>query len=217
LFRTDSKCLSHSPNLSFPTRCVQTTEAWGVVSGGWLALAIVLDESVSRTQAGGRAIGKSVLGRAHVLRNGDLLTAITPIWLAKLSHSCQELTTLLWITKKPIFSKYLFSRSTPGLPPERSWSAMSMLREVPIKISFGDLAVEHLAAFDQALLQPLSTQLAKRTFAQIIDGLPTNDMYDGNLAVPQEEIWGHLEPSANSVEAVKDFRKRFRSDILQFC
>lgn len=47
--------------------------------------------------------------------------------------------------------------------------------EQRVKASVDDLPADHLFAFNRTLNSILSTALAERTFAQIIDGLPTRD------------------------------------------
>ena len=47
--------------------------------------------------------------------------------------------------------------------------------EQTVKVSVNDLQADHLFAFNRTLNSILSTALAERTFAQIIDGLPTRD------------------------------------------
>lgn len=92
---------------------------------------------------------------------------------------------------------------------------MSTPVDTPTKVSAGELAPEHLEALNQALFHVLSTTVAERTLAQIVDGLPTSDMYGGYLAVPREEIWHNAEPSSASTETVKAFRRSFRPDTFQ--
>ena len=45
--------------------------------------------------------------------------------------------------------------------------------EQSVKVSVSNLQGDHLFAFNRTLSSVLSTALAERTFAQIIDGLPT--------------------------------------------
>jgi hypothetical protein len=92
---------------------------------------------------------------------------------------------------------------------------MAMPSNASIKVSVVELSLEHLAAFNQALLHVLSSNFAERTFAQIADGLPTKDIYGGYLTVPREEIWHYVEPCPGSVEAVKAFRRSFQPNTLE--
>lgn len=47
--------------------------------------------------------------------------------------------------------------------------------EQTVKVSVNDLQADHLFAFNRTLSSILSTTIAERTLAQIIDGLPTRD------------------------------------------
>jgi hypothetical protein len=47
----------------------------------------------------------------------------------------------------------------------------------PMRIALTNLTLERYSALERAMSNVLSTSLASETFAQIVDGLPTRDVY----------------------------------------
>lgn len=83
------------------------------------------------------------------------------------------------------------------------------------KVSISNLTTEHLDIFVKTLSKVLSTNLAERTFSQVIDGLPTCDVYDKYGECRREDIDAHEEPCPDSVEAFKRFRADFSPNTLE--
>ncbi|KAL2008825.1 hypothetical protein VTN00DRAFT_7019 [Thermoascus crustaceus] len=81
------------------------------------------------------------------------------------------------------------------------------------KVAANHLGPEHLEAFDQTLRRILSTDLTGYTLAQIVDGLPTRDVYY-DYANYHAKIDNHVEPKPESVEMVNTLQENFRPDAL---
>jgi hypothetical protein len=57
----------------------------------------------------------------------------------------------------------------------------------PMRIALANLTPEHYSVLERAISNILSTGLASETFAQIVDGLPTRDVYQRLLwLVPKQ-------------------------------
>lgn len=83
------------------------------------------------------------------------------------------------------------------------------------KLKANILPALHLNVFEKCLSMVLSTDLAKRTFSQIIDGLPTCDVYSRyNSHYRREDIGAHTEPCPDSIEAFKRFREVVNPSVL---
>ncbi|KAI5459331.1 hypothetical protein BGZ63DRAFT_390730 [Mariannaea sp. PMI_226] len=82
-----------------------------------------------------------------------------------------------------------------------------------------DLDTQHQEIFRKALSNLLSTELAERTFAQILDGLPTLESADDSFIVlgghPIREI-NHIEICDGFLEKARQFRSEFDPSTLDF-
>lgn len=77
------------------------------------------------------------------------------------------------------------------------------------------LEPERRTAFEQTLCRILSTDLARRAYAQIIDGLPTADAFGEYGSGCREDINGHLDPCPGAVEQFNTFRASFNPSDLE--
>ena len=84
--------------------------------------------------------------------------------------------------------------------------------EQTVKVSVDDLQADHLFAFNHTLSSILSTTLAERTFAQIIDGLPTRDDV-GYFPIYSKEIGDNTASSPEAMEAARELREHFTTYI----
>ncbi|TVY13463.1 hypothetical protein LARI1_G009151 [Lachnellula arida] len=73
-----------------------------------------------------------------------------------------------------------------------------------------ELAHDHLSTFKRTLTGILSTTLAERTFAQIIDGLPTRDDV-GYFPTYSQEIRDNAASSAEAMGAARRLREHFNT------
>jgi hypothetical protein len=80
--------------------------------------------------------------------------------------------------------------------------------EQAAKVSVNDLKADHLLVFNRTLSSILSTKLAERTFAQIIDGLPTRDDV-GYFPTYSLEIHDNTTSSLEAMEAARGLREYF--------
>ena len=88
------------------------------------------------------------------------------------------------------------------------------IREQTARISVNDLQDDHLFAFNRTLGSILTSALAQRTFAQIIDGLPTRDDI-GYFPTYSKEIANNPTSSPGAMEAAKELQQRFNTYISQ--
>ncbi|CZR55545.1 uncharacterized protein PAC_05433 [Phialocephala subalpina] len=84
--------------------------------------------------------------------------------------------------------------------------------EQTVKGSVNDLQADHLFAFNRTLSSILSTTFAERTFAQIIDGLPTRDDV-GYFPTYSKEIGDNTASSPEAMEAARELREHFTTYI----
>jgi hypothetical protein len=92
---------------------------------------------------------------------------------------------------------------------------MSTTDQKPVKISIMDnLEPLHVKYFHQLLQNILSTDLAERTFAQIIDGLPTRDDV-GYFPTYSHEIKNNSRSSSEAMKAAKVFRENINVDTVE--
>jgi len=75
-------------------------------------------------------------------------------------------------------------------------------------VSVNDLKADYLLVMNRTLSSILSTKLAERTFAQIIDGLPTRDDV-GYFPTYSMEIRDNTESSPEAMEAARGLREHF--------
>ena len=81
-----------------------------------------------------------------------------------------------------------------------------------MKIALDDLQDDYLFTFNRTLSSILSTTLAERTFAQIIDGLPTRDDV-GYFPTYSKEIGDKTASSPEAMEAARRLREHFNTYI----
>jgi hypothetical protein len=84
--------------------------------------------------------------------------------------------------------------------------------EQTVEVSVDELQADLVFAFNRALSSILSTTLAERTFAQIIDGLPTRDDV-GYFPTYSKEIADNIAPSPEAIEAARGLREHFNTYI----
>lgn len=79
------------------------------------------------------------------------------------------------------------------------------------------LCEEHRNPFEKALRRILNTELAEHTYAEILDGLPTNDSYR-DLYYPREghPSLQHLKLCPGVRERAREFRSSFDITALKF-
>lgn len=82
--------------------------------------------------------------------------------------------------------------------------------EQTVKVFVNDLQADHLFAFNRTLGSILSTKIAERTFAQIIDGLPTRDDV-GYFPTYSNEIGDNTAPSPEAMEAARGLREHYNT------
>lgn len=75
-----------------------------------------------------------------------------------------------------------------------------------------DLQSDHLLAFKRTLSNILSTALAERTIAQIIDGLPTRDDV-GYFPIYSNEIAGNTASSPEAMQAARELHQHLSTYI----
>jgi hypothetical protein len=79
-----------------------------------------------------------------------------------------------------------------------------------VKVSVDNLPADHLFAFNRTLSSILSTTLSERTFAQIIDGLPTRDDV-GFFPTYSREIRDNTTSSPEALEAARGLREHLNN------
>jgi hypothetical protein len=82
--------------------------------------------------------------------------------------------------------------------------------EQTVKVSMNDLQDDHHFAFNRTLSSVLSTTLAERTFAQIIDGLPKRGDV-GYFPTYSKEIGDNTASSPEAMEAARGLREHFNT------
>lgn len=89
-----------------------------------------------------------------------------------------------------------------------------MATNVASKVDVCSLAPDHLQAFAKALCRVVRADHTKYALAQIIDGLPTRDVYL-SYGWNQPAIANRLEPSFESFDTVYEFVDNFMP-LLQY-
>ncbi|KAM0209437.1 hypothetical protein ACHAQI_006484 [Fusarium lateritium] len=79
------------------------------------------------------------------------------------------------------------------------------------------LDLEHRQAFEQALMRVLGTDVAEKTFAQIIDGLPIYESY-AEFHWPQDghPATHHTKLCSGMLDKAREFRSAFAFEFLDF-
>lgn len=81
------------------------------------------------------------------------------------------------------------------------------------KVAVSDLEPDHLQAFTKALRRVMKADHTRYALAQIVDGLPTRDVY--KVYGPRwRALNDHLEPSSEAIEMAREFVTNFRPDAL---
>jgi hypothetical protein len=83
------------------------------------------------------------------------------------------------------------------------------------RIALSNLTPQHYSALERAMSNILSTDLASETFAQIVDGLPTRDVYQDYYGSYRDDYHSNLEPSQLAMGVVEAYREDFSIGILQ--
>lgn len=87
------------------------------------------------------------------------------------------------------------------------------------RISVAELDIEHREIFSRAISSVLNTNLAEFTYAQILDGLPTAEVfrnrYNGPLHI-HHPLRRHIELCPGVLERVKKHRDEFNPLDLSF-
>ena len=94
-------------------------------------------------------------------------------------------------------------------------SKATLSGESTCRVSINDLGQDHLAAFKTALSNVLSTPLAESTLAQIMDGLPTLDIWRFYSNYRNDYISNHRGLCPGSLTVAIAFRARFNPNSLQ--
>ncbi|KAF2803398.1 uncharacterized protein BDZ99DRAFT_526751 [Mytilinidion resinicola] len=85
------------------------------------------------------------------------------------------------------------------------------------KVSVNDLGLEHQEALREILTKVIATEIAKETYAQIIEGLPLLRVFEDCFNVTKrEDLTAHGHLSSDSIAILKKFKGNFNFDILQF-
>jgi len=108
-----------------------------------------------------------------------------------------------------IFKPNAYTRSLWGIA--AYYANMSATGQT-VKVSVDDLQADHLFAFNRTLGSILSTTLAERTFAQIIDGLPTRDDV-GYFPTYSKEIGDNVASSPEAMKAARGLQEHFNTYI----
>ncbi len=156
-------------------------------------------------------IGYRELGVAHICSLVNQPNLISSFLFLFILLNCPQLN----------FSFTLNSRNPkPSLeimsnPPADSLGEAAAARQ----LSLDDLEGEHRQLLVRAIARILSTELAKMTYAQVIDGLPTGDVaYDAIVAPhnghPIDHAHDQLCPGM--LEKAREFRDGFQPEILFF-
>lgn len=77
------------------------------------------------------------------------------------------------------------------------------------KIALINLPPSHFSALNQAICSILSSTLASETYAQIVDGLPTCDVYKDYYGWYRVDYETNLAPSKEAAEIVATYRRGF--------
>ncbi|KAK2783772.1 hypothetical protein FQN52_009516 [Onygenales sp. PD_12] len=85
----------------------------------------------------------------------------------------------------------------------------------PTQVALENLATERYAALKLAMSKILSTSLATETFAQIVDGLPTRDVYLDYHNSRRPDFEENLVPSPPAIDAVESYCKKFDISCFQ--
>ncbi|KAI9829513.1 MAG: hypothetical protein M1819_006333 [Sarea resinae] len=85
-----------------------------------------------------------------------------------------------------------------------------------VQICINDLAPEHLVALEKALSNILSTDLAFQTFAQVVDGVPTRDVYRDYYTHTRPDFEQNVESSRDARQVVEAFRANLRLGMIEF-
>jgi hypothetical protein len=78
-----------------------------------------------------------------------------------------------------------------------------------LKTALETLDGGHLDPLRQTVLRILSTQRAEYVFAQVADGLPTNEAAKYKSHDMEERIENRLQASSHAFELVRDWRSEF--------
>lgn len=77
------------------------------------------------------------------------------------------------------------------------------------KVGLETLPPEHFEVLQRSLSRILSTGLALETFAQIVDGRPTRDVYQDYYNAFRSAFHDNLRPSDAALEAAESHRRNF--------
>lgn len=106
--------------------------------------------------------------------------------------------------------------------PSKISESQGSMEEVakPKKLSVEDLDAHHCELFVRALCRVLATDLAKLTYAQIIDGLPLSDTVDdtvgGGLSNKHPLYDMHDELCDGVMERTEEMSDSFDPNVLKF-
>ncbi|EGE79985.1 hypothetical protein BDDG_02926 [Blastomyces dermatitidis ATCC 18188] len=94
--------------------------------------------------------------------------------------------------------------------PERPTSTQSLATA-----GLENLSPQHFEVLQQALWTILSTDLATETFAQVVDGRPTRDVYQDYVYEFRKSFHNNIHPSDAALEAVESCRRDLDLGSLQ--
>ncbi|KAI1905597.1 hypothetical protein LOZ39_006816 [Ophidiomyces ophidiicola] len=94
--------------------------------------------------------------------------------------------------------------------PERPTSTQSLAT-----VGLENLSPPHFEVLQQALWTILSTDLAMETFAQVVDGRPTRDVYQDYVYEFRKSFHNNIHPSDAALETVESCRRNLDLGSLQ--
>lgn len=77
-------------------------------------------------------------------------------------------------------------------------------------ISVANLDQERANTFADTLARILSTEIARTTFAYIVDGIPTEEYFRICTGGTREDLFGRTGPTSMSLQLADDFCRSFK-------
>lgn len=88
-------------------------------------------------------------------------------------------------------------------------------RERSSRVNLENLEPEHYATLGRAISTILSTKLATETFAQVVDGIPTCNVYKEYYGYRRKDFSDNISPGQPALQAVESYRRNFNISLLQ--
>lgn len=83
------------------------------------------------------------------------------------------------------------------------------------RVNLESLSPEHYIALEQSVSTILSTTLATETLAQVVDGIPTRDVYREYYGYRRKDFDDNICPSHPALQAVESYRQNVNIGSLQ--